>query len=191
MDRVFLLITGKTASGKDTAIKFIQETYGLTPVVSYTTREKRECEIDGREHWFVTMEDYGKAVSNKEDPIFAETTINNCKYWTTESQILKADMYIINPAELDAAKEKCSELGKNAKAIHISVLPELQLKRAKERDEKGYQNAIDKMKDEQAQFNTYYQYDYVIDNDNNIENFHTRLEKCLSFLLFYQNKLTR
>ena len=42
-----IALEGKTASGKDSVAKFIEASYGIKQVVSYTTRPKRDYEKDG------------------------------------------------------------------------------------------------------------------------------------------------
>ena len=49
-------IVGKTRSGKDTIAKYLKENHGVEPIVSYTTRPKRDNETDGVEHYFVSKE---------------------------------------------------------------------------------------------------------------------------------------
>ena len=58
MGKLFVL-TGKSASGKDAIYKRLlgDEQLGLKPYVGYTTRPVREHEINGREYYFVTVDD--------------------------------------------------------------------------------------------------------------------------------------
>lgn len=58
MGRLFCLI-GKSGSGKDTIFRNLIEDkdLGLLPVVTYTTRPKRDNETNGKEYFFVDKED--------------------------------------------------------------------------------------------------------------------------------------
>jgi guanylate kinase len=53
---LLLVITGPPASGKDTVVKELlnDSSLGFTRIVSYATREKREGEIEGVDHYFVS-----------------------------------------------------------------------------------------------------------------------------------------
>lgn len=99
-----ILILGQTARGKDTLANILQNGYGcgLTQVVSYTTRPKRECETDGKEHYFLpkgtTFADW--AEKNGHDSVIAWTKIGDYEYWATRSELDSKDIYIIDPAGL-------------------------------------------------------------------------------------------
>ena len=84
-----LLICGRTASGKDTVAEALKDA-GLRPLVSYTTRPKREGE--GDTHIFIT----DSQVSSYND-IAAYTEINGYKYFSTKELVEECDLYIIDP----------------------------------------------------------------------------------------------
>lgn len=48
-----ITITGPSGAGKDTVARMLSEMGGYKVLCSYTTRPKREGEIDGVEHHFV------------------------------------------------------------------------------------------------------------------------------------------
>ena len=52
--RKIIALIGKTASGKDSAARFIKGVCGIPQIVSYATRPIREGEVNGREHYFVS-----------------------------------------------------------------------------------------------------------------------------------------
>lgn len=55
MGKIFM-VTGKSATGKDTIYKCLLEKLDLTTIVSYTTRPIRSGEAEGVEYHFVTVE---------------------------------------------------------------------------------------------------------------------------------------
>jgi guanylate kinase len=62
--KIFCLM-GKSCSGKDTLFKMLCEdtSLGLTPMILYTTRPKRDREQDGHQYYFITqskLEEYEK-----------------------------------------------------------------------------------------------------------------------------------
>lgn len=96
-----ILILGQTARGKDTLANILQNGYGcgLTQVVSYTTRPKREGETDGKEHYFLpkgtTFADWTE--KNSHESVIAYTKIGDYEYWATRSELDSKDIYIIDP----------------------------------------------------------------------------------------------
>ena len=57
-----ILICGYSSSGKDYARTYLTETYQLTPVVSHTTRPKREGEVEGKDYYFVSELDFEEMI---------------------------------------------------------------------------------------------------------------------------------
>jgi len=64
--RLFV-ISGPSGAGKSTFIeRFLQEDNNSTFSISYTTREKRDKEVNGREYYFVDKETFMEMVKNGE-----------------------------------------------------------------------------------------------------------------------------
>ncbi len=100
-EHVLLCVLGRTASGKDTLVDKLCERMGLSQIISYTTRERRDNE--GDTHIFVTREDYDKMKSDGK--IAAYTEIAGNLYWTTIDQLYEHDVYIIDPSGVDVLKK--------------------------------------------------------------------------------------
>ncbi len=70
MGKIFM-VTGKSATGKDTIFKCLLDKIDLITIVSYTTRPIRNQEIDGVEYHFVTeeqlkeLEEQGKIIEQR------------------------------------------------------------------------------------------------------------------------------
>ena len=91
------LIVGRTASGKSTLAKML-ENMGAKILKSYTTREKRnESDTD---HIFITKEE-AKTFSHK----VATTVINGNEYFATLEQFEDSDFYIIDPCGIETFLE--------------------------------------------------------------------------------------
>lgn len=73
---MILVIIGKSGSGKSTLAKYLEKHYGYKRLVTYTTRPKREGEIDGVDYNFISKEDF---LNLEKSNFFAETA----KYETT------------------------------------------------------------------------------------------------------------
>lgn len=93
-------IIGKTASGKDTVMRYLQKQYQIDPIVSYTTRKPRESEINGREHWFVDDMKMDDLLSNKTEILaFMENPKTNRRYCSSIHGLDedRTYTYLINP----------------------------------------------------------------------------------------------
>lgn len=104
-----IALVGKTSTGKDTVMRYIREAYGIDQIVSYTTREKRVSEEDGREHFFISEEEMDRLFANKND-LLAYATFKNTgiRYCTTTEGVSDDAVftYIINPIALAEMKNR-------------------------------------------------------------------------------------
>lgn len=75
-----IVLVGESASGKSSIEKYLVENYGYSKVVSYTTREPRNGEIDGVDYHFITKSQFRRL---KEQGFFAETAVYNGWYYGT------------------------------------------------------------------------------------------------------------
>ena len=53
-----LMLVGVSAAGKTTVQKELVERTRWTPIISYTTRQPRDCEVDGVDYHFVTEREF-------------------------------------------------------------------------------------------------------------------------------------
>lgn len=92
-----LLISGRTATGKDELVNYLTH-FGAKKVVSYATRPKR---FEGEEtHRFISPEEAAK-ITNR----VAETKIGQYEYFVTADQVRHADVYIIDPIGVKCLSE--------------------------------------------------------------------------------------
>lgn len=91
-EHVLLCVLGRTASGKDSLVNKLCERTGLSAIISYTTRPRRENE--GDTHIFTTKETYEQMQA--EGNVAAYTEIAGNLYWTTIDQLYTNDVYIID-----------------------------------------------------------------------------------------------
>ena len=102
----------------------------LNEIVSYATREKRDNEINGREHWFISKEEAKNKLS--QNNILAYTKIGDIEYFTTNDQLNESNVYKINP---DAINDMKLDKDIISKIIYISVPDDIRLERAKSRSD--------------------------------------------------------
>jgi guanylate kinase len=81
-----LVITGPSGVGKGTLIQnLLQELPGLELSVSATTRKPRPGEVNGRDYWFMTPEEFEKRLQNGDFLEHAEYAGN--RYGTLRSEL--------------------------------------------------------------------------------------------------------
>lgn len=153
-------VVGPSGCGKTTMARFIEKAYGIPMLISYTTRPKREDEVEGIDHHFVT-----EAEMPSKDQMVAYTNFGGYHYWMPFSEIPYEDpgicTYVIDEKGLQMLKKKYSDQFKI-----LSIL----IKRDKTLIEKQVGAArvkrdLDRITiPEEA-------YDAVIENNNRIEDF--------------------
>ena len=87
-----ITITGPSGAGKDTVARMLSEMGGYKVLCSYTTRPKRDGEIDGVEHHFV------ETCNVPHDKMLAYTQYGGYEYWVTIDQLTDEAIYVIDEA---------------------------------------------------------------------------------------------
>lgn len=158
---VLLILTGKTASGKDTIIKKVLEKYpNFKKVLTATSRHPRKEEINGLDYNFISEAEFREKIDKGSFLEYVEYGGNF--YGSEKSQINEAEDLIwkIDPSMAGKAKD----VFPNSLVIYINcdngtVLARLNARGlSKEEIEK-------RMLDDQAFWGLYQdKYDYVVEN---------------------------
>ena len=99
-----ITITGPSGAGKDTVARMLSEMSGYKVLCSYTTRPKRDGEVDGWQHYFVEKCDV------PHDKMLAYTQYGGYEYWTTIDQVKDKAIYVIDEDGLKALCEKFQDI---------------------------------------------------------------------------------
>ena len=163
-----ICIVGRTGSGKDYIANHLSRKLNIPMVVSYTTREKRSNETNGKEHWFITKDDAIDML--KDEDILAYTEIGDILYFATLSSIdTISSIYIIDPNGVEFLKNKFSDK-LNIKVVYVYADEDVRDRRASHRSD--YDSAFKKRNNaEDKQFNRFeelHSWDLLIDNSNDI-----------------------
>lgn len=95
-----IVLAGASASGKTEVAKELAKKYGITKVITTTTRQMRVGEVNGRDYFFVSKEQFEMMV---QDGRFVEYTFyNDNLYGSTKDQISSNKCVVIDPAGLRA-----------------------------------------------------------------------------------------
>ena len=93
-----IVLAGASASGKTEVAKLLAKKYGITKIVTTTTRAKRKGEVDGVDYFFVDHRTFEKMIHEGR---FVEYTLYNGQmYGSTKDQIAKDKCVVIDPAGL-------------------------------------------------------------------------------------------
>lgn len=165
---LLIVLSGPSGSGKDTILEALfNMDENIVKSISATTRPPREGESDGKDYFFVSQDDFRKAISNNE--MLEYTTYCENFYGTIRAEvnkILNVGKDVIFKIEVDGAmqiKEKCPD------SIGIFILPPSMKVLADRLSKRGTETACSlekrlKRATEELTFAT--QYDYIVVNNN-------------------------
>lgn len=163
-----ILFSGPSGVGKDTLLELLyKKKPDLRRSISATTRKKRKNEVDGKDYYFISKEEFELMIQSGN--ILEYTKYGDNLYGTPKKPIdewLKDGKSVILKIEVHGAKQ-IKQLYKNSVAIFIlppsiEILEERLRKRGTE-DESDLQKRMNIAISEIAQSS---EYDYVVYNDN-------------------------
>ena len=149
MRQMIICIVGPSGSGKTTLANIASKELHIPTLCSYTTRPKRENEINGIDHFFVSKEEMPT-----KDKMLAYTKFGDYEYWASIEQIPidKPIIYVIDEKGLLMLIEEwgnkyeiVSMLIKRDKKLLIETVGEERVKRDHSRvkiDEDSYDAVI-------------------------------------------------
>ena len=166
MTTVFI-ISAPSGSGKSTLVKKVRDIVpNLEFSISYTTRNLRGVEENGREYYFISREEFEKMVRNDEFLEHAEVFGNY--YGTARTFLRKAEtdgtdlLLDIDVQGAEQIKRKLPE------AVSIFILPpnrsELE-RRLRERGQDDEQTIQRRLSTARREIENYAKYDYILVND--------------------------
>ena len=99
-----ITITGLSGAGKDTVARMLSEMGSYKVLCPYTTRPKREGEIDGVEHHFV------EKCNVPRDKMLAYTQYGGYEYWVSLDQVTDEAIYVVDEAGLKDLCERFPDI---------------------------------------------------------------------------------
>lgn len=161
---MLIVLTGKTAAGKDTVmVRLLERLPNLRRVVTTTSRAPRPNEKDGVDYNFVTVEQFQKMIDSRQ---FLEYVEYGGNFYGTEKAQIKHEsgenlIWRIDPSRAGRVRKL---LGEKLVVIYLTVDDSVVLQRLTKRgfpeEEIKRRLAEDKMFWEQYKDN----YDFVIEN---------------------------
>ena len=168
---MFVIISGVSGAGKDTIKKeLINRMSNVESMPSYTSRPKREGDIEGKTYKFVSKEKFEEMIKNDE---FYEYDIHHNNYYGTSKEILNQKInqgkIIVKDIDVNGTENLINLLGNDTKIVTIFLrVPKEELRRRlEERDGKNCPREIvlrlNRFDYEESKISLY---DYVIKNNN-------------------------
>ena len=195
-------ICGKTASGKDTIVNALNLIHPdkYRAVCSYTTRPKRDNEIEGVSHYFVSKEHFDEIRMNADSAILAYTKIEDkengsepgYEYMALFDELQKANIYIVDPNGIFYLKERFGDKIEPI-VIYVYTPANQTLERARSRSDFNtkYQERV---KNESAQFDSFLKnrlYDYIVYNfDGCMQDIVDTVKHIIDNEMEYEEKIT-
>lgn len=123
---LLIVLSGPSGVGKGTVreIVFQEDRLNLAYSISATTRLPRENEVDGRDYFFITKEEFEKRMENKE---FLETAKFVGNYYGTPKayveELRKQGKNVLLEIEVEGAKQVLNIYKDDPNVVSIFLLP--------------------------------------------------------------------
>lgn len=165
---MIIALSGITGVGKSYLKRCVAETLGINNILMVTTREKRFFDINGKDKWFVTDQEFERMKQSGELMLEIEFIKNKYGYYTKEIKGEEDGITEIYFNEVDNFKRECKDLI----AVYIKPINiEISKRKLKGRklDEKIIQDRIKEMEYQLEAFEEdkelQSKYDYIFIND--------------------------
>ncbi len=168
---MLVILSGVSGAGKNTIKEaLIKRMEKVDSLPSYTSRAKREGDIEGKDYIFVTREEFEKMIENHE---LYEYDIHHNEYYGTSRKLLnekiKSGKIIVKDIDVNGTEHLKELLGKDTKVVTIFLrVPKYELeRRLKERvDKPSPQDIILRLNRFDYEESKISMYDYIIKNNN-------------------------
>lgn len=164
-----IIISGTTCAGKDTVVKeLLKKNNNLKKSISYTSREKRDYEIENESYYFVTKEEFENKINN--DEFLEYASIHDDYYYGTPKkeviELLDKGIDVILVIDVQGAKI-IKEKYPNTLLIFI-LAPSMNeiKKRILSRNTETKEQVIERFKSAYKEINEINKYNYVVINDD-------------------------
>ncbi|MFA5503450.1 MAG: hypothetical protein GX807_02425 [Erysipelotrichia bacterium] len=95
-----IVLVGASASGKTEVAKMLAKKYKIVKMITTTTRAMRANEVDGRDYFFITCEEFQRRIKAKR---FVEHTVYNGNFYGSgKDQIGVNKCIVVDPTGLKA-----------------------------------------------------------------------------------------
>lgn len=185
---MLVILSGVAGAGKDTIKKELMKRMGnVESLPSFTTRPKREGDIEGQTYYYVTKPEFEGMIGNGD---FYEYDIHHNNYYGTSKKLLnekiKSGKVIVKDIDVNGTEHLKEMLKGDTKVVTIFLrVPKEELKRRLEEriDRPSHEEVmlrLNRFDYEESRINLY---DYVLKNDD--------LEKTVKIIMEIINNEVR
>lgn len=166
---LMLVLSSPSGAGKSTlSRRLLQSDANVTMSVSATTRQKRPGEVDGRDYFFVTADEFTRMVA--EDAFLEHATVFGNQYGTPRKaveEILASGGDVL----FDIDWQGTQQLAQKAKddLVRVFILPPTRVeleRRLRARAEDSAEVVAKRMSKANDEISHWAEYDYIIVNDD-------------------------
>ena len=164
---MLFIISGPSGCGKSTLVKrVLEEMEDVDFSVSFTTRKKRENEIEGKDYFFVDRAEFEDMMENDK---FLEYAVVHKEYYGSakkEVERKSARKDLLLDVDVQGAQQIREKI---KKAVFIFILPPVfeELKhRLEKRGQESPESIRKRLKEAKKEIRHYPDFDYVIVNDD-------------------------
>ena len=164
-----IIISGTTCAGKGTVIKkLLEKRDDVALSISYTSRDKRANEVDGKDYYFVTKEEFEEKIKNGDFLEYARVQYG-AYYGTPKKEVidlLNSGKDVILEIDVQGAKQ-IKKIYPETVLIFIMAPSMSEVKkRIKMRGMENNEQIIARFKVAYNEINEINQYNYVVVNDD-------------------------
>lgn len=163
-----IIISGTTCAGKGTIVKeLISRNPNLYLSISYTSRPIRSNEVNGKDYFFITQEEFENKIAKEEFLEYAQVHYG-CYYGTPKKEInekLDAGYDVILEIEVDGAKQIKNLFPETILIFIMAPSMEIIKERIKKRNTENPEQIIKRFKRAYQEINEVNKYNYVVIND--------------------------
>lgn len=168
---MLVILSGVSGAGKNTIKEaLIKRMEQVDSLPSYTSRAKREGDIEGKDYIFVNKEEFEKMIENEE---LYEYDVHHNEYYGTSRKLLNEKMrsgkIIVKDIDVNGTEHLKELLGQDTKVVTIFLrVPKKELeRRLKERvDKPSPQEIMLRLNRFDYEESRIGMYDYIIKNNN-------------------------
>jgi len=163
---MLIVITGSSGCGKSTlANHMLEELNNVAFSVSYTTRKKRNTEIEGKDYFFISTDRFERMIHDKKFVEWAK--VHGNYYGTSKSELEKKaeDGDLLLDIDVQGAKQIKQ---KHNEATFVFILPPLYpelRKRLEKRGQDSISTIRKRLEVAREEIKHYREFDYVVIND--------------------------
>lgn len=164
-----IIISGTTCAGKGTVIKQLLSNHNdIDLSISYTSRPKRESEIDGVDYFFVTPEEFEEKIANDEFLEYAKVQYG-AYYGTPKAEVIKkleTGKDVILEIDVQGAKQIKEKYPETILIFIMAPSMEEVKRRIKMRGDENNEQIISRFRVAYNEINQVSNYNYVVVNDD-------------------------